>query len=78
MIFPYDKTRGVPRGQYYIEETTQFGDFEVEHKTQITFYSRNKEELIELCKKNNWACPDAENDASGWYTHYIKSRGWML
>ena len=77
MIFPYDKEIGVPRGQYYIEETTQFADFEVQEETKITFYSRNKEELIKLCLDKNWACSDAKN-AKDWFTHHIKQRSWML
>ena len=77
MIFPYNKERGVPRGQYYIEETKQFADFEISEIKEITFYSRNKEELIKMCLDKKWACPDARN-ATSWFTHHIKQRSWML
>jgi len=72
----YNPTRGVPSFCYYLEVTTSFGDFEVPHETKITHISRNKKELVDLCRENNWPCPDVGNDASGWYTHEIKFK-WL-
>ena len=71
MIYNYQATEGIPNGHYFIEEITQFGDFELEELKRITWYSDNKDELIELCKANNWPCPDAKN-ADAWFTHHIK------
>jgi hypothetical protein len=76
MIREYKATNGVPRGSFYIEETLQFCDFETPEIKQITYHSTDKNELIELCKANNWACSDAKN-ADSWFTHEIKRRGIM-
>ena len=67
----YNPLTGVPRFCYYIEETMQFGDFETPEEKRITFVSRNKQELIDLCKKKGWRCQGA------WSTHEIKYR-WLL
>lgn len=70
----YDAVSGVPMFSYYLEETIQFGDFEVEEKVKITHIG-TKEELIELCQKNNWHCNKAGTAWSGgWATHHIKYR----
>jgi hypothetical protein len=68
----YDPLNGIPRYSYYLVETTQFADFEVSQQERILFTSRNKQELVDLCMNNNWACPDCNNDVSGWYTHHIE------
>lgn len=73
MIYQYIPVEGVPRGHYLIEETKQFADFEIPEIKEITWHSPNKEELIELCKANNWWCPDAKN-ADSWFTHHILFR----
>lgn len=67
----YNPLKGIPRFSYYI---TQFMDFETPEETRILFSSRSKQELVDLCIKNDWACYEAKNPQSGWYTHYIKYR----
>ena len=71
---PYNPIFGVPLLSYYLTEITQFADFEQPHQEKIIYTSMNKDELVELCKKNNWACPDVGNSVSGWYTHHIDCR----
>jgi hypothetical protein len=68
----YDPLKGVPVGWFYLEETISFADFEVEHKAEIRYVSENKQELVDLCRDNDWPCPDVGNDRSGWYTYNIK------
>jgi len=70
----YNRVEGVPKGSYYLLEITVFGDFECPQEERILFTSDNRQELVDLCFKNNWACPDCKNDASGWYTHFIERR----
>ena len=69
----YNRLDGVPPGSYYLIEVTQFEDFEVSRKERILFVSTDKQELIDLCIKNNWPCPDA-NNADSWHTHFIRNR----
>ena len=71
----YNPLSGVPTGGYYLEEIICFGDFEVREERRILYTSSSKEELVDLCKKNNWACADADISHSGWHTHFIKQRG---
>ncbi len=70
----YNPLHGVPELSYYLVETTQFGDFEVEEKERILFYSGDRQELVDLCIKNNWACPENKNFDS-WYTHHVLYKG---
>ena len=71
----YNPISGVPEFCYFLKEITQFADFETPEQEKILFTSKCKQELIDLCQRNNWPCPDCGNDASGWYTHYIEYRG---
>jgi hypothetical protein len=69
----YNPINGVPRSSYFLREITQFADFEVSQEERILFTSKNKQELIDLCQKNNWPCPDCGN-ADSWHTHFIEYR----
>jgi hypothetical protein len=76
----YDSLKGVPRFCYYLEEIITFGDLGVKEEKRISLTSKDKKELVEYCRANNYACPDCDDNGNskecyGWYTHYIRYRG---
>ena len=80
MIKEYNPIWGVPRNRYYLGKITCFGDFECPQEEKILYYSKNKQELLDLCLKNNWSISELDNSINGcgWHEYYIEKRGWIL
>lgn len=65
MIIKYDRLKGVPKNHYYLVQIICVGDFGAPYEDKIVYHSSSREDLIELCERENWDLTD------GWCQYRI-------